>query len=76
VAVPDPDLGERMCACVIPRLGHALRLDELIAFLDAREIARFKLPERLVLMERFPLSTRGTVSKKALVAQITAPLGS
>ena len=67
VAMPDTNLGEKMCACVIPRDGHTLTLKELAEFLHGKEIARFKLPERLELMRDFPVSTFGKVSKKTLV---------
>lgn len=73
IPVPDPDLGERMCACVVARKGRALTLDELVRFLAAKEIAKFKLPERLQLMTEFPLSTFGKVSKKALAEMISNP---
>ena len=72
VPVPDPALGERMCACVILRPGERLTLPELTQFLSAEEIARHKLPERLVVVDRFPLSPVGKVSKKDLVAMIAA----
>jgi 2,3-dihydroxybenzoate-AMP ligase len=72
IAIPDPDMGERMCACVLLRDGETLTLDELKAFLAAKEIARFKLPERLEIMDDFPLSTFGKVSKKDLVATVSA----
>jgi 2,3-dihydroxybenzoate-AMP ligase len=71
IAVPDPDLGERMCACVIPRPGAALTLPELVAHLSRKEIAKFKLPERLEIMDDFPLSTFGKVSKKTLVEAVS-----
>ncbi|HKA44489.1 MAG TPA: AMP-binding protein [Burkholderiales bacterium] len=71
VALPDAVLGERMCACVIPRMGHALEMKELTEFLMTKEIAKFKLPERLEIMDDFPLSTFGKVSKKALVAMVS-----
>jgi 2,3-dihydroxybenzoate-AMP ligase len=74
IPVPDPDLGERMCACVIPRDGAHLTFEELQRFLAGKEIARFKLPERLVLMDDFPLSTFGKVSKKDLVATVSAQM--
>jgi 2,3-dihydroxybenzoate-AMP ligase len=67
IAVADADLGERMCACVIPRAGKTLALDELVRFLAGKEIAKFKLPERIEILADFPLSTFGKVSKKALV---------
>src|SRR5262249_14254187 len=51
VAMPDPKLGERVCVYVVPRPGHRVSLDEIRAGLEAMEIARFKLPERLVLVD-------------------------
>ncbi len=66
VPVPDPQLGERMCACLILHADHTLSFDELIAFLEQREMARIKLPERLLILEEFPLSNFGKVSKKRL----------
>jgi 2,3-dihydroxybenzoate-AMP ligase len=74
VPMPDPNLGERMCACVIPKKGRNLSLAELIEFLKEKEIAKFKLPERLELLSDFPVSTFGKVSKKALVEMVTAKL--
>jgi 2,3-dihydroxybenzoate-AMP ligase len=66
VPVPDPNLGEKMCACVVLKENSDLNLSDLIDFLKAKEIARFKLPERLLVCDDFPVSTFGKVSKKAL----------
>ena len=74
VAMPDPSLGEKMCACVITKKGRSLSLKELVEFLKEREIAKFKLPERLEILSDFPVSTFGKVSKKALVEMVTAKL--
>jgi 2,3-dihydroxybenzoate-AMP ligase len=74
VPMPDPNLGEKMCACVIPKKGRSLSLKELVEFLKAREIAKFKLPERLEILSDFPVSTFGKVSKKALVEMVAAKL--
>ncbi len=71
VAMPDPALGERMCACVILHKDKTLGLEELVRFLAAKEIAKFKLPERLEIMADFPLSTFGKVSKKTLVETVS-----
>jgi 2,3-dihydroxybenzoate-AMP ligase len=70
IPLPDPVLGERMCACVILRAGSTLTLEELTAYLQGLGIAKFKLPERLELMEDFPLSAFGKVSKKTLVERL------
>jgi 2,3-dihydroxybenzoate---[aryl-carrier protein] ligase len=66
VPVPDPSLGERMCACVVLREGRSLSLPQLVDFLKKKEIAKFKLPECLEILDDFPVSTFGKVSKKAL----------
>jgi 2,3-dihydroxybenzoate-AMP ligase len=66
VPMPDPVLGERMCAFAILRVGRSLTLDELVAFLTEKGLARFKLPERLELVDDFPLSKFGKVAKNIL----------
>ncbi|HSE87752.1 MAG TPA: AMP-binding protein, partial [Candidatus Binatia bacterium] len=66
VPMPDPILGERMCACVILRRNKTLTLAELVAFLMNEEIAKHKLPERLEITDDFPFSPFGKVSKKDL----------
>src|SRR6202011_5173824 len=71
IPVPDPALGERMCACVLLRENASLGFDELKRFLLGKEIAKYKLPERLEILPDFPLSTFGKVSKKKLVEMIS-----
>ncbi|HEU4923208.1 MAG TPA: AMP-binding protein [Burkholderiales bacterium] len=66
VPVPDASLGEKMCACVILKPGKQLELPELVDYLKSKEIAKFKLPERMIVVDDFPVSTFGKVSKKAL----------
>lgn len=74
VPMPDPILGERMCAYVILRRGHALTLNEIVSFLMNEEIAKHKLPERLEIVDDFPLSPLGKVSKKELAERIALKL--
>jgi 2,3-dihydroxybenzoate-AMP ligase len=71
IPVPDPVLGERMCACILLRENSALNFDELKKFLLGKEIAKYKLPERLEIMQDFPLSPFGKVSKKTLTEMIS-----
>lgn len=72
IPVPHPILGEQMCACVILQPRATLTFEELSTFLMHEEIARNKLPEYLEIMETFPLSPFGKVSKKELVALVTS----
>ncbi len=71
VPMPDERLGERMCAFVVTQKGRSLNFEELISFLQAKEIAKFKLPERLELIDDLPVSTFGKVSKKLLTELIS-----
>jgi 2,3-dihydroxybenzoate-AMP ligase len=66
VPMPDANMGEKMCAFVILKDKQTLALKELVGFLLTKEIAKFKLPERLEALTDFPVSTFGKVSKKAL----------
>ena len=72
IPIPDPALGERMCACILLRDGQNMRFEELKTFLLDKEIAKYKLPERLEILPDFPLSTIGKVSKKKLGEMIGA----
>ncbi|NUT38640.1 MAG: AMP-binding protein [Thermoactinospora sp.] len=65
VGVPDEVLGERSCACVVPR-GQPPALAELTTFLRDRGVAAFKFPDRLEIIEALPLTPLGKVSKKQL----------
>jgi 2,3-dihydroxybenzoate-AMP ligase len=70
VPMPDPVLGERMCAFIIPKPGRTLTLSELTEFLTERGLAKFKLPERLELTDDLPLSKFGKVAKNVLTKQV------
>lgn len=72
IPIPDPAFGERMCACILLREGQNLRFEELNHFLLGKEIAKYKLPERLEILPDFPLSSFGKVSKKKLGEMISA----
>jgi 2,3-dihydroxybenzoate-AMP ligase len=70
VPMPDPVLGERMCAFVVPKPGRTLTLPELTAYLFDKGLAKFKLPERLELTDDLPLSKFGKVAKNVLTKQV------
>jgi 2,3-dihydroxybenzoate-AMP ligase len=74
VAMPDPVLGERTCVYVILRPGARLTFEELVSFLQSQQIAKFKLPERLEVVDKFPLTSVGKVSKKDLRDDIAQKL--
>lgn len=69
VAIPDPVLGERGKAFVVPRDPAAPpTLDELRAFAAAR-IADYKAPDELEIREALPLNAMFKVDKGALAGE-------
>ncbi|WP_410668082.1 class I adenylate-forming enzyme family protein [Amycolatopsis sp. cmx-4-68] len=76
VGIPDPDLGERLCACIVPRPGHPRPgLAELTEYLRARhDLEPVKLPERLIVLPSLPLGPTGKVCRTTLTRlAATAP---
>ena len=74
VAMPDPVFGERACACVVTLPGETLIFAELVAFLREKQIASFKLPERLELFGELPVSPVGKILKRQLRETVAARL--
>ncbi|GAA1980814.1 AMP-binding protein [Nocardiopsis rhodophaea] len=70
VPVPDANLGERACACVVLMPGRTLTGAELHDALAARGVARYKIPESLVVVDAMPQTSVGKADKKALVRTI------
>ncbi|WP_031470025.1 AMP-binding protein [Sciscionella sediminilitoris] len=75
VAMPDRELGERACAYLVLAEGaEPLDVAALAEHLRSCGLAKYKLPERVELLEAFPLTNVGKVAKKTLRADIAAKL--
>lgn len=70
--MPDAIPGERVCVFVIPRGSHAPTLEEIVSFLRAKQIAPYKLPERLEIVESFPMVSHTKVNKRLLMEKLVA----
>ncbi len=72
VGVPDPQWGDRVVACVVPREGHESACEEeaLRRFLKER-IAPYKVPRQVVLMRELPRNALGKVIKPALTKKLS-----
>ncbi len=75
IGMPDPRLGERGCAYVVPRdPQNPPTLADICAYLEAEGLAKYKWPERLELIDALPRTQVGKVSKVILRADIGAKL--
>lgn len=66
-ALPHPSLGEEPGLAVVAGRGAALSEGEIIAFLRAR-LAPYKLPRRVLLVDRLPRLASGKLDRLALPA--------
>ncbi|WP_433187598.1 (2,3-dihydroxybenzoyl)adenylate synthase [Actinoallomurus sp. CA-150999] len=75
VAMPDTELGERVCLYVVTKPDQDdVTLDRIRAAMEEAGVARFKLPEHLVLVDELATTKVGKIDKKALRADIAARL--
>ena len=65
IGVPDPDFGEAVTAVVVPVDGHCVDEGAVIRSLKA-EIATFKVPKRVHVVDELPRNAMGKVQKNVL----------
>jgi len=74
VGMPDPDLGEHVCAYVKPVEGASVTHDDLIAHLDKMEASKIHYPARTEIVQEMPLTAAGKADKKVLKRDIEEKL--
>lgn len=75
VAMPDELYGEKGCIFIVPRPGHnAPSVEELLTYLVAQGLAKYKCPERVEEIEAFPVTKVGKLDKAALRKAIAEKL--
>lgn len=65
IGVPHPDFGESVVGVLVAQDGHTLDLDAIKTSI-ATSLARFKQPQKLVVLPELPRNTMGKVQKKSL----------
>ncbi|EKF22497.1 AMP-binding enzyme family protein [Mycolicibacterium hassiacum DSM 44199] len=71
VGVPDERTGERACAVIVPADGAAPGLPELRDMLIGAGVAKFKIPEQVVVWDGLPKNDAGKVLKHQIRARLT-----
>jgi fatty-acyl-CoA synthase len=72
VGLPDAKYGEAVAAWVVPRPGHTVTFDEVRAHCQG-QIARYKVPQYVLVVDHLPRTVTGKVRKHVLRDQgITA----
>jgi acyl-CoA synthetase (AMP-forming)/AMP-acid ligase II len=68
VGLPDERTGERACAVVVPTTAPGPDVASLLDFLGASGVARFKVPEQVVIWDDLPKNDAGKVLKQQIKA--------
>lgn len=66
IGLPDDELGERACACIIPADGSGPTLEDIVGFLKSRGASVLQLPERVEIISEVPLTKIGKPDKITL----------
>jgi mycobactin salicyl-AMP ligase len=66
----DPVVGDRVFAAVVPRPGEAISLETLNQFLAERGVARYKCPDRLLVVKQIPRDGEGRVLREQILQQV------
>ena len=74
IPMPDPVVGERVCAYIQPKPGANLNFDIIIAHLKEKKASVLQFPERIEFIEDMPFTKAEKVDKKALMEDIEKKL--
>jgi non-ribosomal peptide synthetase component E (peptide arylation enzyme) len=76
VGIPDKQMGERVCACIIVNSkNEIITLEEIVAFLREKGVSSYKFPERIEIIDQMPMIAGGQkVDRKALANNIAKKL--
>jgi 2,3-dihydroxybenzoate-AMP ligase/mycobactin salicyl-AMP ligase len=74
VGMPDPDLGEKICAYVKLVKAAKLSHEDILDHLETLEAAKIHYPERTIFVSEIPLTAAGKADKKILKKDIEAKL--
>ncbi|MHB8073086.1 medium-chain fatty-acid--CoA ligase [Desulfosporosinus fructosivorans] len=75
VAMPDPRLGERVCAYVVLKdTDKGLSLEEVRALFEEKSVSKFKYPERIEIKGNLPRTASGKIRKFELRQDIKTKL--
>jgi acyl-CoA synthetase len=66
VGIPDERMGEKVAAFVVPAKGETFTFAEMIEFLEKEQIAKYKYPEKLLIVRDLPQTPAGKIQKYKL----------
>jgi non-ribosomal peptide synthetase component E (peptide arylation enzyme) len=74
IPMPDPDMGEKVCAYIQPKTGSRLTFDDIISFLKEEKASVLQLPERIEFIDAMPYTGAQKLDKRFLKEDIQKKL--
>ncbi len=71
VGLPDARTGERACAVIVPKASPGPDVDSLRSYLADYGVAKFKVPEQVVIWDSLPKNDAGKVLKHQIRSTLT-----
>ena len=75
IPMPDPVMGERVCAYIKCKAGATRTFEEIISFLKGQRASVSQLPERIEFIDAMPFTKTEKIDKRALIEDIEKKLG-
>jgi len=69
IGLPDARTGERVCAVIVPVDGKTVGLAHVVAHFKALEVAPYKIPEQVEVVDAIPRNAMGKALKNDLRAR-------
>ena len=60
--VPDPNLGEKICASIVPVPGYRLSAEKIVGFCK-KNLANYKVPDFVEIKDSFPTTATGKIQR-------------
>jgi 2,3-dihydroxybenzoate-AMP ligase/mycobactin salicyl-AMP ligase len=74
IPMPDPLMGERVCAYIQPKAGARLAFEDVISFLKGQKASVLQLPERIEFIDAMPYTGVQKTDKRFLQEDIAKKL--
>ena len=74
VGMPDPDLGEQVCAYIKPVEGASIADEDILEYMKEMEASKILYPGRIEFVDEIPLTAAGKADKKVLKKDIEEKL--
>jgi len=75
IPMPDPEMGERVCAYIQPRPRADLNFEKIISFLKEKKASVLQLPEHIEFIDGMPFTKAEKIDKRALREDIKKKIG-